>query len=298
MAIFGPEQDVDCWIGVLEKGNLKAALRATMVLGKLGDPKAVDPLIKKLSAKDKYMATAAAYALGKIGKPAVPALVKATKNKNSRVRKFSTHALGQIKGDRYAILAELSRDPDPAVRFRAFRALRIIKDKRSATDAVIGIKDRHKSVKIQALKLLADLNETRVVESVLNYGLTDLSTEVSLEAAALLIKIGPDVVEPIIKKFDSQPDYVKVRYIFILGQLARKEANENTAKANNFIKKVVLHPKMGLKVRIAAVSKLGDINDPTAVPILQTLLKKCQGKEDYSELTETIIRVLEKLNIK
>ena len=293
-----PEDDVDCWIGVLEKGDLKAGLKAVMVLGKLGDPKAVDPLIKKLSHKDKYMATAAAYALGKIGKPAALALIKATKDKNPRVRKYAAHALGQIGGDQYTILAELTRDQDPAVRLRAFRALRTLKDERSATDAVIALKDRHKAVKIEAIKLLADLKDTRAVESIINYGLTDLSTDVSLEAAALLIQIGPDVVEPLIRKFEKQPAFVKVRYVFVLGEIARKGDGEKAVKANEFVKKVVLWPKMYIKVKIAAVSKLGDINDPSAVPVLQKLLKEIEGKEKFEELVEITIRVLGKLQNK
>ncbi len=293
-----PEDDVDCLIKVLEKGNTKSALKAAMALGKLGDGKAVDPLIKKLAHKDKYMATVSAYALAKIGKDAVPALLKATESKNSRVRKHAAHALGQLGGDRYGILAKLTRDEDPAVRYRAFKALRKLKDKRATGDAMIALKDRHKTVKLEAIKLLGDLKDPRCVDSLINYGLTDLSIDASLEAAAVLISLGPPVVNPLIKKFERQPEYVKVRTLFVLGELARVDNGEDGEKAKRFLVKVVNWPKLAPKVKTAAISKLGDIGDPSVIPELRKFLKKIEGKEEFEQMIQMTVRVLSKLEKK
>ena len=293
-----PENDVNCWIGVLEKGDLKASLRAAMVLGKLGDPVAVDALIKKLGHKDKYMNTAASFALAKIGAPAMPALVAATKDKRSSVRKLAAHAIGQIGGEAYQVLADLTRDEDPAVRFRAFQALQTLKDKRSVAEGIMGLKDSHRNVRIEAIRLLGLLEDPRCVASLATFGLGDLSPEVSMEAAAALIHIGPESVDPLIAGFERQPDYAKNRTLFVLGELAAKRNGDDSAKANKFLLTVIAQPDIAVSVKQAAVSKLGDIGDPQAIPALQNLLNKTQGKPEFEELIQITVRTLEKLNRK
>ena len=57
-------------------------------------------------------------------------------------------------------------------------------------------------------------------------------------------------------------------------------------------------PIKSVKVKQAAVSKLGDIGDPAAIPVLQALLKRIQGKDEYEELVQVTVRALEKLQRK
>ena len=52
---------------VLEDGNYKVRLQAALVLGKLGDPRAVQPLIKALGDQNKTVRGIAASALGQLG---------------------------------------------------------------------------------------------------------------------------------------------------------------------------------------------------------------------------------------
>jgi len=52
---------------VLEDGNYKVRVQAALVLGKLGDPRAVQPLIKALGDSNKTVRGIAASALGQLG---------------------------------------------------------------------------------------------------------------------------------------------------------------------------------------------------------------------------------------
>src|SRR5262249_4900513 len=53
--------------GVIEDSNYKVRVQAALVLGKLGDPKAVQPLIKALGDQNKSVRGIAASALGQLG---------------------------------------------------------------------------------------------------------------------------------------------------------------------------------------------------------------------------------------
>lgn len=52
---------------VIEDGNYKVRVQAALVLGKLGDPRAVQPLIKALGDQNKTVRGIAASALGQLG---------------------------------------------------------------------------------------------------------------------------------------------------------------------------------------------------------------------------------------
>lgn len=290
------DEDVDCWIGVLEKGALPAAMKAAMALGTIGDPRAVEPLVKKLGHKDMYMATAASYALTKIGDPAVPSLVEAGNHKNAQVRKLAAHALGQIGAQAYDVLSRLSRDTDPAVRLRALRALRTLKDKRAVADGILSMKDQHRGNRIEAIRLLGTLEDPRCIQQLVGYGMVDLSAEVSMETAVLLIRFGSPSVDPLILAFDKQADFVKTRTLYVLGEIARKSSEPKAAAAKAFIFNVVDKPAFSVVVKQAAVTKAADISDPAAIPILQRLLKRIEGKPQYEQLVQVTVRALEKLN--
>jgi hypothetical protein len=92
----------------------------------------IDDLAKTLESDDDDKARiAAAVALGRIGDAkAVPALIRALKDKSPVVRGMAASALGRI-GDERAIpaLEKLLGDPSDAVRDRARDALALIKEK-------------------------------------------------------------------------------------------------------------------------------------------------------------------------
>ena len=74
--------------------------KAAELLGKLGDDRAVDPLLIVASdpVDDKTVRENAAAALGNLGKAAVPSLIAQLKNQNERSRAESLKALRAITG--------------------------------------------------------------------------------------------------------------------------------------------------------------------------------------------------------
>ena len=116
-------------------GNVEESVK----LGKT----AVPALIKALKDSDKDVRKAAAEALGKIGdKSAVPALIKALKDGYWQVRTAAAAALGKI-GDKSAVpaLIEALKDKDSDVRTAAAEALGTIGDTRAVPALIEALKD-------------------------------------------------------------------------------------------------------------------------------------------------------------
>ena len=98
---------------------------AAEVLGKIGDSRAVEPLIEALKDIVQFIAI---ESLGKIGEPAVEPLIKALKNKDTLIRSGAARALGKIR-DKRAVepLTEALKYGDIFVRSAAAEALEKIK---------------------------------------------------------------------------------------------------------------------------------------------------------------------------
>jgi HEAT repeat protein len=74
---------------------LITSLSAAISLGLIGDPLAIKPLFDALSDENEMVRKYACEALGSLGRPAVPALLKALKN--DRVRAHAAHSLMRVK---------------------------------------------------------------------------------------------------------------------------------------------------------------------------------------------------------
>ena len=74
---------------------------AAEALGIVGNAKTVEPLVTLLGDSDKVVRQTALDSLEKLGKPAVPQLIKALEDEN--IRKYVARALGEI-GDKQAII--------------------------------------------------------------------------------------------------------------------------------------------------------------------------------------------------
>jgi HEAT repeat protein len=291
-----PDDDAACWIEVLKGDSVKDSLQACMALGNLKSELAIDPLILKLAHKDKYLATAAAYGLSKIGQPAVPALVEASTHKSANVRKYAAHTLGQIGGDVFSALSALSRDDDPTVRLRAIKALTLQKDKRAVTPASAGLQDQHRDIRVASAHLLAVLAVPEGVNGLLKYGMSDLSAEVSLESAAALIRIGSPAVGPMVERYEREADFVKTRYLYVFGEIARTDESDAGKRAAKMLFHVIDDPQAGIVPKQAAVTKLGDLGGAEAVKALTALKARAEGKAEYKDLLDITVRTLEKLN--
>lgn len=87
-------------IQALNDPNAKDWVRMSMAdtLGKIGDPRAVEPLISALGDEDEGFRCEAAAALGEIGDPrAVEPLTRALEDESEWVRETAAEALEKIR---------------------------------------------------------------------------------------------------------------------------------------------------------------------------------------------------------
>ena len=95
---------------------------AAEALGEIGDPMAIEPLVKALKSEDGNVY--AAVALAEIGEPALDALIKALEDRDENVRRVAAFGLGRT-GDKRAIepLIQALKDESSGVQFCAAEAL-------------------------------------------------------------------------------------------------------------------------------------------------------------------------------
>ena len=85
------------WVKQLKYKDEKKRNKAVEALGSINNKTAIHILIKALEDEDKFFRYRICMALGKIGKPAVPLLIKALKSKNENVCTSAVEALGMIR---------------------------------------------------------------------------------------------------------------------------------------------------------------------------------------------------------
>ncbi|MCZ7585658.1 MAG: HEAT repeat domain-containing protein [Deltaproteobacteria bacterium] len=291
------EGDEACLIDVLKKGESPGAMRAAMALGKLHSAEAVEPLVDKLSSSDQYMATAALHALVEIGDAAVPDLVEATGSKKASVRRYAAHGLGRIGGGKAVeALAKLARDDDPQVRKRAAEAFARLGDKRGAFALLNLLQDRHRDVRLAAIRALATMPNDKMAPHLIDFGIGDLDGEVSMEAAALLLKIGPAGIPAMLEK--------GARRSALRPETPRRRRQEIGATADpgpkgqvlKYLSAVASNGQEPMEVRQAACVGLGSIGGVDAKTTLSGLVEKYQGEVQAADLVKAARTALERIN--
>ena len=119
--------EVEGHIQALGDKRLTVRQKAAHALGKIGDPRAVEPLFAALRDKDCFVSKAAAEALGKIGDArAVEPLIAALGDKFSDVREAAARALVKIGEPAVERLKAAQDDENPRIRKRAAGVLKRI----------------------------------------------------------------------------------------------------------------------------------------------------------------------------
>ena len=149
---------VDPLIACLKHPHQGVPARAATMLGRIGDPRAVEPLSAMLKERSgTHSAAAAAGALGKIGDPrAIAPLVAALGDMSSETRAEAAGALGQI-GDPRAMrpLIRVMDDDVGAVREQTIEALDKLGYFRAAQPPAAALASRHPDVRAAAAKRAA-----------------------------------------------------------------------------------------------------------------------------------------------
>ena len=149
------------FIKALSDDDFDVRRHAAEALGKLGDKRAVDPLINALSDDDFWVRLSAAEALGRLGDTrAVDPLIKMLSDDYSGVRRDAAEALGLL-ADKRAVdpLIEALADNDSHVRREAAEALGRLGDKRAVDPLIEALADDDSGGRRSAAEALEQLGQ-------------------------------------------------------------------------------------------------------------------------------------------
>ena len=105
---------------------------AAILLGKLGDPRAIEPLGMTLYDMHHEVGKVSAESLAKFGTPAVDVLIEALSHPEMWIRIHAVLALSKIKDGRIApVLLQMLNDPEREVKKQVIQSLGELKDPRT-----------------------------------------------------------------------------------------------------------------------------------------------------------------------
>jgi HEAT repeat protein len=293
---IGDERAVEPLIKVLttDKGS-RVRLRAAIALGQIGSERAVEPLIKVLTTdKGSRVRLEAAIALGQIGSErAIEPLIKVlTTDKGSRVRLRAAIALGQIRSERAIepLIKVLSTDKGSRVRWGAAIALGRIGSER-AIEPLIKVLSTDKNTEARggAAFALGRIRSERVIEPLIKVLSTDKNSEVRGRAASTLGFMGSErAIEPLIKALSSdKASEVRWSAAWALKRIGSEKALEPLIK--------VLTTDKNSRVRMKAAEALGNFEDMRAIEPLKNALKD-EGDWFGNKVKDTAFTSLERIS--
>ena len=204
---------------------------AAEALGKMGDKRAVWPLIQTLKDKQEYVRELAAEALGEIGdKRAVQFLMKVLKkDKDKDVREAAMEALGKmgviVKRDPDGKLRSgLSADEKGAAHIQALKD----RDKDARIDKELlthirALKDRDKGVRKAAAEALGKIGNKRAVEPLIQ-AFEDIDWAVREAAVEALYKIGKSAIGLLNRALKDKNELVRLSAAEALGKIGGNKA--------------------------------------------------------------------------
>ncbi|NWJ46053.1 MAG: HEAT repeat domain-containing protein [Chloroflexi bacterium] len=138
---------------------------AAWTLGKIKNPRAIEPLIYTLSDENFEVIEAAADALAGFGELSVLPLINALKINNIGIYSWSARALGRIKDPRAVppLIAALRDEEDSNVRYRITWALGEIGDRRAVEHLILALNDEDSEVCFAAAGALVKIGDSRAL---------------------------------------------------------------------------------------------------------------------------------------
>jgi len=135
--------DVEGAIRLLRSPDVQLRQFVAYLLGRVGDARAIEPLIDALQDDNAGVRGAAANALGAIGDDAaVPYLKPLLNNDNHQLVVWAAYALTRLGHDYFSVLADALTAPDVDVRRSAVLALQQLGDPR-AIPPLLALSDDH-----------------------------------------------------------------------------------------------------------------------------------------------------------
>ncbi len=248
-------RSVDYLIDALKDRDADLRLEIAWALGEIGDEKAVSPLIELLSDRD--VQKECAYAIRKIGNPAVELLISALKNENDDIRYWSSEILGKMRdSSSVSLLIENLSDPVYGVDY----ARALIKIGPIAVEPLISVLGNETKTS-QAENILVEIGRPSV------WSLISLlkrrNRNINIQATQLLAEIGSDSVEPLISLLSNRDPVTRAYAVETLGLIKDTTAVVPLIRALK---------DTSFTVRAMAANSLGKIPDQRAInPLIHAL---------------------------
>jgi len=223
-----------------------------------------DHMLEALESNLPEVRKCAAEALGKLGDSrAVEPLIQIINDKNWEVRSKAIEALGKL-GDIRALetLFEAFKEGDRHTRFNVIYALHNFRDGRVVDILIQALTDADYFVRCSAAKELGEFRDVRALESLIQ-ALQDKEPLVRSDAVHALMKINDKrAIDPVIQALKDENDMVRRSAVLALGVIGGIEAIEHIIQAL----------RNDSAVRDNAIAILNDFRDSRAVePIIQAL---------------------------
>jgi HEAT repeat protein len=198
-------------------------------LGRLRDPKAVEPMIKLLSDPRPMARVNAARALQYLRDPrGIPSLLETLKDDDPRVRAQTAQALGVLKAaEAVDPLIVMLSDGDTAVRVAAAKGLGQLGDRQAVEPLAARLEDEDFGLRMSAAIALMQLDDPRGVESIAKC-LKD--PDVKRRERAVTELIGVSSIEkltgPLIESLNDPSIRVRLYAAGFLGRMKSPEATD------------------------------------------------------------------------
>jgi HEAT repeat protein len=252
-------------IAQLQSEDLEVRRAAVVALGRIGDGGATAALVNMLD--EEALAIEAANALAQIGDPeAVDGLLKLVGNSDASIRQAAVSALNSvIPPSMSGRIIPLLHDSDPNVRESAVKIAGYF-GYPEATDALLELsRDPNERVRCAAVEHLPYVEDDRAFAVLVRAIKAETPTVRAAAARALGTLDTPEVVRPLIAGLADED--VWVRY-FSARALGRRRSGDSIAA----LKQVVEREQFN-HVRIAALDSLGQIGGDRITGIVAGLVK-------------------------
>jgi len=187
---LGSDQVVEILIEKLRDPDPNKRLYAIYALGRINDPKEIQPLVEVLYSKE--IGWLAAQALVNMGEQAVTPLLEALFSEDTTTRLFATYALGEIGDERAGRgLLRMFSDEDVLVRDTAAEALVALGDERIVPSLTRELSSPDPKVRQTVLRVLGKVGDASHVETVSSL-LSDPDPDVVTSAVAALGDLGSE----------------------------------------------------------------------------------------------------------
>jgi HEAT repeat protein len=286
-AVYRPDEDLEDEMDFDPSWDVH--LEAVRALGRIGDPKAVDPLVKYLTdefAQDISHDIFRALISIK-DEAAVDILIKLLKDSDDLLRKRIAGLLGDVDHPKAVeVLTNTLLDKNADVRISAAGSLVKIGDPQNIlVPLALLLKDQDQEVRAEVVGLFAQIDNPRVIEHLLPM-LKDPVRNVRKKAAEVLGSLRTsEAVDPLLELLKKSDESVQCEVIRSLGRIGDKKALEPLYIIIEDIKKEAY-------TRITAIHAVTRIGGPE---ILEVLKKSIESNE--KEIILSAMVALEKVGL-